>query len=365
MPGTIAPIHIFRAGRHTAMSGVTLEFTEDHLRASAKAYDPQLHEAPIVVGHPKDDAPAYGWVEGLDYAEGSLQARPAQLDDAFAEMVRKGRFKKVSASFYAPDSPANPKPGAYYLRHVGFLGAQPPSVKGLKQAEFADNAEGVVEIEFSEAADEAAVWGRFKRWLVSQIQSDPEFRETAGSPSIQAPAKPTHEVDDVTKEEMERREAELKAKAEEQKAKDAEFAEREARIAKAEAKARKADITEFVEALVADGKVLPRDKDGLAEFMAGVSSEAVVEFGEGDEAVKEPAGKWLRGFLKNLPEAVDYAERGHRATDEPVRTTDTSMAPGYTADPAKLRKRNQALAYAEKHKVSFVQAVEAIERGAE
>ncbi|MDL6388248.1 peptidase, partial [Escherichia coli] len=67
------------------------------------------------------------------------------LDPQFAEMVTDGRFKKVSASFYLPDSPSNPKPGVLYLRHVGFLGAQPPSVKGLKQVSFSEQEEGVVE----------------------------------------------------------------------------------------------------------------------------------------------------------------------------------------------------------------------------
>ncbi len=41
-------------------------------------------------------------------------------------------------------------PGVYYLRHVGFLGAQPPAIKGLAPVEFADDADAVT-IEFGEA----------------------------------------------------------------------------------------------------------------------------------------------------------------------------------------------------------------------
>ncbi|MET4129062.1 hypothetical protein ACSSV6_002357, partial [Roseovarius sp. MBR-38] len=44
------PLHIFRAGRHTAMSGQSLEFSEAQVSAIAAAYDPALHEAPIVIG---------------------------------------------------------------------------------------------------------------------------------------------------------------------------------------------------------------------------------------------------------------------------------------------------------------------------
>ena len=43
---------------------------------------------------------------------------PRQVDPAFAEAVAAGRYKKVSASFYQPNSPHNPVPGVYYLRHV-------------------------------------------------------------------------------------------------------------------------------------------------------------------------------------------------------------------------------------------------------
>ena len=123
------PIEIFRAGTHTDSHGATLSFSESDLAATARAYDPAVSEAPIVVGHPKADAPAYGWIKSLSAEGGRLFATPDQVDPSFAEMVRAGRYKKLSASLYAPDSPANPSPGAWYLRHVGFLGAQPPAIR--------------------------------------------------------------------------------------------------------------------------------------------------------------------------------------------------------------------------------------------
>jgi hypothetical protein len=155
--GQIAPIQIFRPGRHTAMDGSTISFSAADIAAAAAAYDPALHEAPIVVGHPRTDAPAYGWVQGLATGEGGgLEATPSQIDPAFAELVRAGRFKHVSAAFYGPDAPSNPKPGVWYLRHVGFLGAQPPAVKGLRPVAFGE-AEGVVE--FSDAWPEWSLSG--------------------------------------------------------------------------------------------------------------------------------------------------------------------------------------------------------------
>ena len=134
---TAAQIEVFRPGRHTSSSGDDLEFSPADVAALAAAYDPKLHEAPIVVGHPAHDLPAYGWVRKLAVQGGNLVAELDQVDPEFRELVQAGRYKKISASFYRPDAPANPKPGTWYLRHVGFLGAQAPAVKGLKPVQFA------------------------------------------------------------------------------------------------------------------------------------------------------------------------------------------------------------------------------------
>ena len=87
-------LHIFKPGKHTAVNGHEIHFTEADLIASAKAYDPAKHEAPLVVGHPKMDDPAYGWAKSLAYADGALVATPDQVDPAFAELVGAGRYKK-------------------------------------------------------------------------------------------------------------------------------------------------------------------------------------------------------------------------------------------------------------------------------
>lgn len=139
-------IEVFRVGTHTAKSGLTLVFTESDLKACAQAYDPSEHEAPLVVGHPEEDtAPAYGWVKSLAYRDGALFAEPTQVDAAFAEIVNAGRYKKISSAFFMPRATGNPVPGALYLRHVGFLGAVAPAVKGMRDAAFAGNGDGVLE----------------------------------------------------------------------------------------------------------------------------------------------------------------------------------------------------------------------------
>lgn len=149
-------IEIFRAGRHTDASGETFTFSEADLARIADAYDSAAHEAPLVVGHPRDNAPAYGWTKAL-LAEGKrLRAVVGDVDASFAEgALRTKRYKKVSASFYKPAARGNPKPEGYYLRHIGVLGAQPPAVKGLRDASFRERASDVVTVDFEEAGDAA------------------------------------------------------------------------------------------------------------------------------------------------------------------------------------------------------------------
>lgn len=142
-------INIFKSGRHTAMSGQALQFSDTDLHKSAIVYNPKVHAAPLVLGHPATDAPAYGQVLGLK-AQGSLLYADVDASDELVGLVRKGSYIRVSASFYSPQAPNNPTPGAYYLRHVGFLGATPPAVKGLEPPSFAASRSGA--LCFSEGA---------------------------------------------------------------------------------------------------------------------------------------------------------------------------------------------------------------------
>lgn len=138
---TTQPIEIFRAGTHADSAGTNYVFSVADVMAIAANYSPQRHEAPLTLGHPRDDAPAYGWVKRLLATnDGRLWMVADQIDPAFAEGVRTGRYKKRSAEFYPPNSPHNPTPGQWYLKHVGWLGAMPPAIKGLADANFAAQA---------------------------------------------------------------------------------------------------------------------------------------------------------------------------------------------------------------------------------
>jgi hypothetical protein len=169
---------IFRAGAHIAMCGIPLEFSERDLQITAATYNSDVRPAPLVLGHPTDDQPTYGQVRGLFVKEGKLFAQ-AKVDDALVTLVRKGHYRNVSASFISPFASDNPTPGAYYLKHVGFLGAHPPAVRGMAPPEFAErmssfsftgvdcSASFAASVEFAEGAREMSY-----RWALHALALD-------------------------------------------------------------------------------------------------------------------------------------------------------------------------------------------------
>ncbi len=134
---------VFKAGLHTDAGGNEKDWTIEDLDTIAAKYNNQLpdekHEAPVVIGHPVNNSPAYAWVEQLKRDGERLLAKFNQLDPEFEQLIRDGKYKKVSIALY-PDM---------MLRHVGYLGAVPPAVKGLKDTNF-NSDEAFVELMFEE-----------------------------------------------------------------------------------------------------------------------------------------------------------------------------------------------------------------------
>lgn len=326
------PLQIFRPGSHLASGGQRLDFSESDVLATINAYDPAKHEAPIVVGHPKHDDPAYGWVAALSFDEGAVCAESSQVDPAFAEMVAAGRFKKISASFYEPNSPSNPVPGVYYLRHVGFLGGQPPAVKGLRDASFNDGDDQVITLEFSESSYGWQVLARMFRGIREFIISshgqekadevlpnwDVDYLKTiaeqenkdAAAPAFGEPEqKPQLQGGDMakTKEEIEALETENTRLKQEKAA----FSEREAKLAEAEKKQHNTANADFCESLVKDGVLHPGQKGNAAAVLNALSTdERPVDFSEGNKTEAKPIAEAFKAFLSAQPKLVDFKEAG-------------------------------------------------------
>lgn len=356
-------IQIFRPGRHVAMSGDVLEFTEADLAASAAAYDPAKHEAPIVVGHPKLDAPAYGWAKSLAFA-GALEAEPHQVEPAFGEMVAAGRFKKVSASFFSPTSPQNPVPGVWYLRHIGFLGAQPPAVKGLRAPEFAADEEGVVEFADWAGQQNAGLWRRMRDFLIAQFGLEkadaviPDYSIGTLEDAARADAAPIPAFSEpLNKEAAVTPEEKAALEAENQRLKQ-QIADNAAREKTAAAAARHAEHASFAEAQVAAGRLTPAQQ-GVAVAALDALSDAPVEFGEGDG--KKPLAEAFREFLAALPKQVEFGETAAKGAAAGAPATAEFAAPaGFAVDGEAAALHRKALAHQAQHKTDYLTAVRAV-----
>lgn len=329
-------IEIFRAGRHVDAAGRVYVFTEADIDAMVAAYDPALREAPLTVGHPQDDRPAYGWVKGLKkLASGTLAMTPHQVEPQFAQMVAEGRFKKRSASFYTPAAPYNPTPGKWYLRHVAFLGAQPPAVAGLKDIAFsAGDAGGVVSFTEPLAAH--------------TVEPAPQQEHTPMNEELK------DELARAKKELAAAQQAAAKASADaaaaEKKAADAQalaasFAERERAT-------RKAGFVAFAQAQVRAGRLLPKDEAMAVATLEALADAKPVEFSEGDATRKLAPAQWLQELIAAAKPVVSFGEFAAAAAP--------AAGAGAARGKSDAEIDEAARAYARAHKVNYAEALTAV-----
>lgn len=317
-------IAIFKVGKHTATNGETLNATADYLRSVASNYDKNNHQAPAVIGHPKDNAPAYAWVTSLNFDESdnTLYADFEQVEPQFQQMLKDGRFKKRSASFYPPKHPSNPTKDKPYLRHVGFLGAMPPSVKGLK--DFSDDDKDCITFEFSE----------FTNFNQSN-EDNPMPKDKENAPTGENP----ETIDFAEKQ---------KALDEREKA----IADREKAFAEKEKQAKEQNFSEYCDGLIKTGQVVPAEKSAIIEVMMTLDgSEKTFDFAEDGKVTQKSSVEVLKGVLGRLEKTVDFSE--HSASDP---NTANKPQHGFNTDnDDELDK--QIRDFAEEQGISYVEAV--------
>jgi hypothetical protein len=318
------PIRIMKAGKFKPVKGDEIEFSDAILQEIAANYDATKHQAPLVIGHPKDADPAYGWVKGVSFSDGFLVADPDQVDPSFADMVEAGKFKFVSASLYAPTTPNNPTPGKWNLRHVGFLGAKAPAVKGLGAVSFGDDDADVVTLEFAEQY--ANGWdlrtiGRALRgiknyfiakegqeeadrilpeWDIEQIAAS--GAEKTAAPAFSDPPAPTPEPEPQPAADFSEREAELATRNAELDAKAADIAAREQKL-------REQGFVDFADAQIQDTRLVPAQRELVLSIFQQLDGDGTVSFGEGDAAQDIAATDAFKKFIETLPKQVDLSER--------------------------------------------------------
>lgn len=301
-------IEIFKAGKRTDAHGVTFDITVSDLQQVVSGYDPAFHEAPAVIGHPVMNAPAYAWVKSLRMDGNVLKATLTQVDPEFGELIKQGRYKKVSASFYTPDSPSNPKKGSWSLRHVGFLGAVPPAVKGLKEPVFNETTQdGIADFatENEQKADNLVI----KNNLSADEQA---------------------ELQRLRQENLELKRTAAQEKYDRQKAENASFAE----------------------SLIADGKLAPIAKEQALALLDGALAvqSGHAEFGETVDLLA-----LSKAFLQAQPSVVEFGEVAKAQTYE-----GEFLQYAETDDPDRVELDKKVRAYIKQHNVDYATAIKAV-----
>lgn len=354
---------IFKPGTHIAMSGAEISFTEADLIACAAAYDPQLHEAPLVIGHPADNAPAWGWTKALSFADGGLLADADQVDLAFAEMVNGGKYKKRSASFYPPGHAANPVPGVYYLRHIGFLGAQPPAVKGLKDVNFAEEDGLLVfaEMDMKQSTtkeaktmavkDRASFCGDCSENVCIPCCPVDAITMTPEKGAVIDPAKCTvcYKCIDACRMMCDPVYGMQVANyAEQVKGKDQQIVSLTGQLGQIRTAQRRAEFESFCESEQMRSKISPAMKPTVVNLMMQLDGADPVEFGEGDGKTTRPALEVYQEELMAGPDVVQFGEFATKKNvSDDVKKRSSGAEFGKHVDEARLELHNRVLEYME------------------
>jgi hypothetical protein len=288
-------IEIFRAGDYSAAGKGVI--TAQDLGRVVRNYDPTYHEAPETLGHRSDDQPAYGWIDALTVDGDKLLAREREVDPKFQEARRAGKFKKRSAAFYCDENGQ-----VTGLRHLAWLGAGIPEVKGLQDVAFNDRGAKFIKVDFGE--DETVAEKTISEQIREGIASF--FSELTGR-SDKPKSFSEADVQRIATEAATTAATPLTAKIAALEtsltAETAKFAEREAALAGGEVKQR---ATAAVARLKTAGKWVPAfEKQGLGLVFDELAKLTVtVEFGEGDAKKKVTPLETLVLFLEGLPKIV-------------------------------------------------------------
>lgn len=366
-------IPIFIGGTQTDSRGK--EHDGDALIDKAiETYDPEHHEAPLTVGHPKNNAPAFGWVTALKKIPQKIQkgkekvnvlmAKFKQVPEEFQSAVKQGLYKKRSASFY-PDG---------RLRHVGFLGAAPPAVKGLADLAFDDNNEAMLftdidmdTVDFSLSPFVLKIVGdifsSIREWFIEKDGREEADKvlpkwdiERIKDESQRLDDERTKQGEDVnmgyTDEQvqtlLDKQKTEFSEELDKKmkKAKDAARKEVEREFAK---KRRCDEIAAFCERGIQAGEEVRKIppawiKMGLAEFMEDLPDDEPVEFSEDKKITPY---KWFCDFLAELPKTVEFSEIATRGKDLGIKGAGEKLIALIKKKMAENKDLNYGAAFAE------------------
>ncbi len=314
-------IPFLKPGTYTDMNGkkVTIKAEDlDKIILATKDHNYQDNDFPLVIGHPKTDDPAWGWVNKNSLSkDGDVLVALAdneKMVPEFKEWFKKKLFKNVSVKL-RPD---------FSIAHIGFLGAKAPAVTGLPAVAFATE-EGTT-IEFAEY-ELSKWWFRtvprvfrsIKNKMIEEKGTEAadkfitvyDLEEIGNPPRIfeTVQSRPFNENDNSTtinlsEDEMEKvQQLENEKKELQNKLTAAENEKKTLLLGQ-----KRKDFLTFCEGDDVKLKIKPEEKQTVVEVLLALDETQAIEFSEGNEKKKVTPVEFVQSLLKRLPDVVELGE---------------------------------------------------------
>lgn len=384
-------IPFLKPGTFTAQNGKVLKVDEadlDVIVEATKKRSYQNNQLPIVIGHPKTDDPAFGWVDKADIVrEGDVLyavADESNLVPEFVEWVKKKLYKTISPAIRSDLS----------IKHIGFLGAKAPAITGLPALEFNANEEEYV-CEFAEY--ELSSWyfrtiARIFRKLKNEkiekdglekaeaIISEYELEELGTPPRIfQTPEvvrsfsekdndNPTinfteSEMNELN--ELKAKVAELTATTEAQATQIASLtSEKTAVLNEANSlkmQQKRSEFLNFCESDEVKNKIKDGERAELVETLLVLDSVDAFEFGEGDAKKTVSPVETVKGLIKRLPNVVELGEIANNSTaGDDTSDVDVSEFAEKNVDPERLELHKKVKKIQKAENLSYADALKKV-----
>lgn len=349
--GLRSPVEVFKAGTHTDSEGRAGTFTRadlDQMVANVTGAG-----VPAVLGHPKDNDPAYAWAQ-LRRDGDLLLAEFSDINADFEAAVDAGAYRNRSVAVY------HDAQRGWVVQHIGWLGAVPPAL-ALAPLQYSGGAlpaaPAGAQLHCYSAGEIATGWAlgdvaRLMRglrdWLISDKGLDvadkvlPDWSitsvsdaarraveataaEVAPNPAAFAAHTPAGITmpQPITEEEAQR----LRDQAAQAETLQSQFAAQGAELAELRAQRQAERIGVQINGWKAAGLLTPAEEPGLAQFMAALESGQAVQFAFSGPApgqqVQQTPAEWFAAFMgTRRPIRLGQSALG----EEPAAQLDTQDA---------------------------------------
>lgn len=296
-------VEIFRTGTWKGSKQVTI--TEDDLDAMVASFDALAPTAglrpPLKLGHSDaqkfmrqggSGAPALGWVDRIWRDGNRVLADFSSVPGTLLDMIKRRLYNSLSIELFQ----SYEFEGTVYrnvLAAVAILGAELPAVKGLKELSaslFDDTSTERIALTEHEGEPMPATYTQEQldalvEAAVAKARAAFKAETDAAVVKLQA---------DLT---------DLQAQVTEQKQR----AERaEVALTTFREDAAKARVVGAVDALIKEGRLLPKEKDAVIAFAQSLDAKSKIKFGDKEQS---PLDQYL-DQLAARPKVVDFSERG-------------------------------------------------------